>query len=142
MKKNWLNTFRKFFKLSFGQKILLFRVLISMLLISFLLSTLPFHTFKKFYKTYSSFQFSKIKDPNNLFYLTKVVGNTLPTIFTCLPIALTAKSFLGNDPNYRLILGINNNKDKFEAHAWLANNEIAVLGELPLESFVPIWDWK
>ncbi len=138
MKKNLLSLFRKFLKLHFKDKVLLIKVALKLILIKFLLESLPFEKFKKVFKYFSTS--NNIKDVNKITYFAKASSSFLN--ITCLPQALCVKSFYSGVDSIKLTLGVNNSNQKLNAHAWVTHDKKIIIGDLPFESFKPIWVWE
>jgi len=128
---------KKFFGISYNEKVTAIRILTRMSLIFFMLKILRFEYFKKWY-SHSLPKNKKAIDQNLLIKYIKSIGSRLN--FTCLPQALTLKYFLNSQTE--LIIGVQKQNEKFEAHAWVQQENEILIGESPNDHFTPIWTWK
>lgn len=102
-----------------------------------MLKILSFEYFKKWY-SHSLPKNEKAIDQNLLVKYVKSIGSRLN--FTCLPQALTFKYFFNSQTE--LIIGVQKQNEKFEAHAWVQRENEILIGEFPNDHFTPIWTWK
>jgi Transglutaminase-like superfamily len=108
-----------------------------------LLKIVPFRIAKKlaFYLLQSSV--FKTHSPTHLAQTAWAVGAVAarwPWRATCMPQALTFKHLLRQEPDLKLVIGVNiipQNK-VFQAHAWVEKNGLVYIGQIA-EKFTPIW---
>jgi hypothetical protein len=143
--KNWSKRLEIFKNLSIFDKILFFKVFLCIIFIKITLNTLPFNYFIKLYKKIS---YSPQKDNYSTEYIEKIVwfvkalSYHLPFSVVCLPQALVVKFFLRKDKDIYLKIGVNNENKQFQAHAWLEKNKQFIIGDTPLITYIPIWEWN
>lgn len=102
----------------------------------FLLSVLPFKTFKKVYGRWTG-KGAVCSDAQveELVYAVSTTGRYLKT--TCLVQALVLKRLVADS---RLVIGVTGGQ-AFEAHAWVERKGEIILGEVRETRFAPIWVW-
>jgi Transglutaminase-like superfamily len=139
-----LKLISKFLALPLADKWLLFKVVFALLFLKISLVILPFQVFKKLYNSLLlSGKNTNLneKQIEKLVYFIKASAANLPFGLTCLPQALTLKYYLKKDPNVQLIIGINT-EITFKAHAWVEKNKIYLIGDIPFETYTPLWTWS
>lgn len=135
--------FRTFLGFNLSQKFTLMKVFCCLILIKIGLLILPFNKFKSVYNFFA--QKNKIiTNTEKEAFITKIIKGLayyVPFGFTCLPQALSLKYYLSADNTASLIIGVNNTSG-FKAHAWVERNKEFLIGDLPLETYMPIWEWS
>lgn len=133
--------FTSFLKLSFRDKKLIFKTVVLMFQVKFMLW---FYSFKDIKKSYEKAENSDKKDVNisKLIWALKMVKQLLPGI-TCLNGAL-AGYYLLLDHGYsgQVKIGVGKSiSGDFEAHAWLEYNGETIVGESE-KYYVPLYDFS
>jgi Transglutaminase-like superfamily len=139
-----LRSLSNFFSLAIPEKWLLIKTFFILLFLKTSLVILPFAMFKKMYKALlnirSGNSFTEIEIEKLVFY-TKAISANVPLGFTCLPQALTLKYYLRRDVQVQVIIGVNT-ETSFKAHAWVEKNKNYLIGDLPFETYTPLWTWS
>lgn len=77
----------------------------------------------------------------NIVYYVKGISKIKIFNINCLPQALTTKYLSGQTADIKLIIGINNDNHDFKAHAWVEKNKTFIIGDIPYQTYTPIWEW-
>ena len=118
---------------------LCFKVFVVLSLIKLGLKILPFSKFKSLFQISGT---NHVKNQSEIIYYIKGISVNIPLGFSCLPQALTLKYFLKNNASTKLILGVNNENSNFKAHAWVEQNGEYLIGDIPFETYSPLWQWQ
>ncbi len=101
----------------------------------FLLTVLPFKTFRKVYGRGKKEESSDVR-AEEMVYAVRTTGRVLKT--TCLVQALVLKHLVNDS---RVVIGVIGGQS-FEAHAWVERKGEVILGEAQHALFSPIWVWE
>lgn len=133
--------------LSFALKIRFLRAAIVLIFIKTGLFLLPFSTFRKVFRWFSSTGFQHEYDRqeiDEIVWSVETAANILPISLLCLPRALAAKYLLRKAASLTLEIGIEiNPKNGFEAHAWVEKEGTVIIGDWSDSvSYQRIWVWQ
>ena len=134
--KDW---WKKFNSLTSQDKWLLIKALWNLIHLSFALRIPPFHYFKKYYRFLPA---TSIHPLLTLQYAKAIrrASTLVPSIFTCLPQALTLKKGL---KDCKLIIGVQASQTlNLDAHAWVERDKQILIGEFPTFEYLPLWVWE
>ncbi len=138
-----MKSINKFLALPLQEKYELVKTLIFLVFIKSTLVLLPFSWFKKLYNFLlkrTAKNYKSNSEITRLIYFIKAISANLPLGLTCLPQALTLKYYLRNEAEVKLIVGVNL-EQTFKAHAWVEKNTTFLIGDLPFETYTPLWTW-
>jgi hypothetical protein len=145
--ENWLRRLKKFFSLSFSDKLLLLNAFFVVASIRLALKVFSFPRFKNVYSSaIATNDQIDVKDEaiKQNVWAIESVSYTLSAV--CLPQALALKYMLRKDKATEIVIGVRKN-EKFEAHAWVKKNGKILIGDSPATNqqpldFQPLWKWQ
>ena len=145
--EKWLRRVKKFFSLSFSDKMLLLNAFFVVALIRLALKLLSFSRFKNAYASViATNDQMDVRDEaiKQTVWAIESVSHTLSAV--CLPQALALKYMLRKDKATEIIIGVRKN-GIFEAHAWVKKNGKILIGDSPATNqqpldFQPLWTWQ
>lgn len=143
--QTWIEKYKKIAILQRCDIAIFLQLFVVILLLKITIKLIPFAKFRLFYAFLLKHKFYKIYSENQvqqIVWSIKVIAAYMPFTVSCLPQALAAKYMLCYHVNMLLKIGVNRQNKAFVAHAWVEQDGQFIIGELPNQDFVPIWNWN
>lgn len=133
---------RKFIELSAREKCLVLLGVSDLILLKLILFCLPFAWFKWIYTKILRKTPPLSASPEEWAKSIQRAAAINTRIFTCLPRALAFKRRF-RDSGYKLIIGVKKGGiSGVEAHAWVENAGVKIIGDMPEFDYLTLWEWQ